>query len=75
MAAPSKSEMEDLIRVAFGQAVDNIKQIFGYLLGERVFRQQAEGALNMVVNEAPAEFTESSARIDRLCTDYNAQFD
>ena len=75
MVAPSKSEVEDLIRIAVGQAKEEIDSRFVYLLGERVSREQAQGAIALIVDEARAEFKEMSARIDRLCTDYNAQLD
>ena len=74
MAAQSRTEVEDLIRDAVAAAVAGVEQRFGFLLGEQVSRAQAEGALSLVVSEARAESAETSARIDRLCTGYNAEF-
>ena len=75
MASLSKAEVQDLIRIAVSKSYAEIDARFGFLLGERVSREQAEGAIALMVDEARTEFQETSARIDKLCTDYNAQFD
>ena len=67
MAAPSKAEVEELIRVAVGTAVADVDRRFGGLLQERVSRQDAEAALTEVIVNARQEFVETSARIDNLC--------
>ena len=75
MASPSTAEVEELIRVAVGRSQADIDSRFGFLLGERVSREQAESAITLIVTEARAEFAETSARIDTLCTGYNEQFE
>ena len=75
MASPSKAEVEDFIRIAVSNTVADIDSRFGFLLGERVAREQAQLAIAQIVDEARTEFQETSARIDKLCTDYNAQFE
>ena len=75
MAAPSKSEVEDLIRTAVVEGVAGVERRFGFLLGEQVCRAEAEGALSMVISEARQEFSETSVTIDRFRTGYNAQFE
>ena len=74
MTSPSKAEVEYLIRIAVSNTMADIDARFGFLLGERVSREQAQSAIAQIVDEARTEFQETSARIDKLCTEYNAQF-
>ena len=74
MASPSKAEVEELIRVAVGESKADIDARFGYLLGERISREQAEAALGQIISEARSEFAGTSTRIDELCTQFTDQF-
>ena len=74
MASPSKAEVEELIRVAVGESKADIDARFGYLLGERISREQAEATLGQIISEARAEFVGTSSRIDELCTQFTGQF-
>ena len=75
MAAPSKAEVEELIRVAVTSAFADVDRQSGYLIGEQLFRAEAETALSFVVNETRQELSDANARIDVLCTGYNAKFE
>ena len=74
MASPSRAEVDEAIRVAVARSQADMDQRFGYLLGERVSNEQAQAVMSQIVNDARAEFAETSGRIDRLCTGYNAEF-
>ena len=52
IAAPSRAEVEELIRAAVQTAVTDINDRFGALLREQVSRQDAESALTLVIGNA-----------------------
>ena len=75
MAAPSKAELEEMIRVAVQTAVADVDVRFGQLLQEQVSHDQTEVALKLVIREANSEFLNNRQRINDLCTGFNLQFE